>query len=364
MKRSRTRRIWNVIWKILFGLSAASAAFLTLTPAGRYLARAGWEEARILSRRQPIEAVVRDSTVPAGTRAKLGLVLEARSFAVNALGLTAGESFTMYAQLDSDTLVLVLSAAYRDRLALRTWWWPIVGRVPYKGFFDVDAAQREQTRFERDGYDTDLRPAAAFSTLGWFNDPVLSTSLDADSTSLVNTVVHELLHNTVWIPGDVAFNETFASFVGRHGALAFFRARGDSVALARLDRGHEAERTMGGFYETLYAQLDSAFRAHPGESLRDRRIAVRDTIFAAARDRLAGEIAPALGITDTTWAARVRLNIATLLARRVYREDPAAFEAVLVSSGGDLRNAIARIGDAARVAPKGGALAAVRALAR
>jgi predicted aminopeptidase len=353
-----------VFWKVLLGIGALCAAFLVVTPPGRYLARGAWEEARILLRRKPITRLVADSTVDASTRARLRLVLEARDFAESALGLRAEESFTTFTQLDSDTLVLVLSVAHRDRLALRTWWWPIVGRVPYKGFFDVGMARREQERFERDGFDTELRSAAAFSTLGWFNDPVLSTTLRADSVSLVNTVIHELLHNTVWIAGDVSFNESFASFVGREGAAAFYRARGDSARVARLRRNTESDRTLGRFYEALYATLDSAFKAHPGDDQRDVRIAARDTIFADARRRLADEVAPALGITDSSWARRVRINIATLLARRVYREDAPEFERVLASSGGDLKNAIARIGDAARRAPKGQALAAVRRLAQ
>jgi predicted aminopeptidase len=349
-----------MIGKILLGFAAACAAFMIVTPVGRYLARAAWEEARILMRRQPIEELVRDSAVAEPALSKLRLVLDAREYAVNALGLDASASFTTFTQLDSDTLVLVLSVAYQDSLALRTWWWPIVGRVPYKGFFDVAAAQREQEKFEREGFDTELRPAAAFSTLGWFNDPLLSTTLDSDSTSLVNTVIHELLHNTLWIPDDVAFNESLASFVGHYGALAFFTARGDSAAVSRIGRGHEFDRAMGRFYASLYVRLDSVFRARPGPANREARIAGRDSIIAQARTALAAEVAPSLGITDTTWARRVRITIATLLARRVYREDPAAFEAVLVSSGGDLRNAIARIADAVRGAPRGGALDAVR----
>jgi predicted aminopeptidase len=348
-----------VLWRLLVGIGALSAGFLLFTPPGRYLARGAWEEGRILARRRPIATLVHDPSLDAATRAKLSLVLDAREYAAKTLKLRANESFTTYTQLDSDTLVLVLTVAYRDRLMIRTWWWPVVGRVPYQGFFDFAAARRAQQDHEREGYDTDLRPSSAFSTLGWFNDPLLSTTLQSDSTFLVNTVIHELLHNTVWIPGDVNFNESFASFVGREGAKAFFESRGDSASIMRLRRNRPLERTIGMFYESLYQALDSAFKAHPGEGQRDRRIAVRDTIFAAARARLAAEIAPAMGITDTTWAKRVRLNIATVLARRVYREDVEAFDAVLASSGGDLVNAIARIAAAATKAGKGRAFEAV-----
>jgi predicted aminopeptidase len=358
--RTRLQRVRSVILKILLCVSLAAGAFLGLTPPGRYLARAGWAEAKILAGRQPIDRLVADSTVPAATRAKLRLVLDARAYAVQRLGLEARESFTTFTQLDSDTLVLVLSVAHRDQLALRTWWWPIVGRVPYQGFFDLRAAERAQARFERDGFDTELRPAAAFSTLGWFNDPLLSTTLEGDSASLVNTVIHELVHNTIWIPGDAGFNESFASFVGREGATAFFTERGDTATVARLARARPFEQALGRFYAELYAELDSAFRAHPGDAQRDRRLAVRDTVFGRARGRLATEIVPRFGIRDSTWAARVRLNNATVLARRVYREDAGEFEAILAQSGGDLRNAIARIGDIALNAPRGQAMDALR----
>jgi predicted aminopeptidase len=329
-----------MVWRILLGIGAVGAALLVLTPTGRYLLRGAYEEARILARREPIERLVRDTTIDRAVRDKLSLVLEARQFAVDSIGLQAKKSFTQYTQLDSDTLVLVLTVAHRDRLALKTWSWPIVGTVPYKGFFDFDAALREQRRYEREGFDTELRPSSAFSTLGWFNDPILSTTLRADSTWLVETVIHELLHNTVWIRDDVTFNESFASFVGMHGAIAFFRARGDTTAGVRLRRDQAVSRALARFYAGVYAELDTVFRARPRPEQRDERIAARDSVFAQARVRLAQEVAPALGVTDTTWARRVRLNIATVLARRVYREDVDEFDAVLVETGGNLRAAI------------------------
>src|SRR4030095_15099380 len=123
---------------------------------------------------------------------RLRLVIAARQYAVDSLGLSAGESFTTFAQLDRDTLVLVLSAAYRDRLLAYRWGFPIVGGLPYKGFFKPDDARRARDDFQRRGFDTYLRPASAFSTLGWFNDPLLSTTVRGDTAFLVNTVIHEL----------------------------------------------------------------------------------------------------------------------------------------------------------------------------
>src|SRR6185437_9197988 len=129
------------------------ALFLVLTPIGRYLAQAAWSEGRILADRRPIAGIVTDPKADPRVRRKLQLVLTARAFAVDSVGLEAGESFTTYSRVAHDTLVLVLSGAYRDRLDPYTWWFPIVGRVPYKGFFDFAAAHQAARDLEARGYD-------------------------------------------------------------------------------------------------------------------------------------------------------------------------------------------------------------------
>jgi predicted aminopeptidase len=364
VRGGRARRAWRVIWKVLLGVLGVGGALLFVTPAGRYLVHGATGEAQILLRRRSIDVLVADPTTDPTTRAKLNLVLDARRFAVDSVRLMAKKSFTTFSDIDRDTLVLVLTVAYRDSLAIKTWWWPIVGRVPYKGFFDRASAERAQRSYEADGYDTELRTADAFSTLGWFNDPLLSTTLRADSASLVETVIHELLHNTVWVNGDVTFNESLASFVGLHGAIDFFRSRGDTLNANRVVYARRFGQTMSRVYSSLYHSLDSAFRANPGPGQRAHRIAVRDSLFDGARARLATEVAPSLGIRDTTWARRVRLSIATLLARRVYREDVDAFDRILADAGGNLHAAVERIAEIARKAAPGKALSAVESSVR
>jgi predicted aminopeptidase len=114
---------------------------LLSTPTACYLSRGAWEEAKILGRRQPISELVRDPRTPNDVKAKLKVVLAAREYAKDSIQLRVKDSFTTYSRLDHDTLVLVVSAAYRDTLKAYTWWFPIVGRVPYKGYFDFDAAR-------------------------------------------------------------------------------------------------------------------------------------------------------------------------------------------------------------------------------
>jgi predicted aminopeptidase len=331
-------------------VALAIVAYLVLAPTGRYLLRAAWEEGKILARRRPIAELVADPATTPTLRAKLALVLAARAYAHDSLGLETGESFTSFSHLDRDTLVLVLSGAYRDKLRSRTWWFPIVGRVPYKGYFDFDAARAAERELAAQGFDTRLGAAAAFSTLGWFNDPLLPTTLRADTLTVANTVIHELTHNTFYAPGGAVFNESFANFVGSRGAERFFASRGQHAAARAVATRWEDEKTIGRFWASLYARVDSAFEALPGDdSARvSARIAVRDSIYAVARLTLRDTVAPQLRTMKIGNVQRVRIDNAVLMARRVYLTDLDAFDAVLARRGGDLRAAIAAIVDAAK----------------
>ena len=321
----------------------AAALFLGLTPTGHYLARAGLEEAKILWRRRPITVMAADTIVPPTTRAKLKLVLDARAFADSVLGLNVGRSFTTYSQLDHDTLVLVLSAAYRDRLEYFQWWFPVVGSVPYKGWFDFNTAREEERNFQSRGFDTYLRPASAFSTLGWFNDPLVSTALRSDTLSLANTVIHELTHNTYYAPGQTEFNESFANFVGARGSAEFFQARHQPRAVAEADARWSDEKILARFWKQLHHDIDSAFKAHPGDTAMHTRLALRDSIYRAAREDLVFRIGPRLRTIAPRNLERVRLDNAALLARRIYLTDLDLFDSVYVREGRDTRRSVQRI---------------------
>jgi predicted aminopeptidase len=329
------------VGRAVLALGVVAVGFLVLAPTGRYLLRAAWEEGKILKSRRPIPSVIADPATDSLTRKKLGLVLAARDFASESLGLKAKESFTTYTQLRSDTLVLVLSGAYPDQLKEKTWWFPIVGSVPYKGYFDVRQAQRAEDELRSDGFDTYLRPAAAFSTLGWFNDPLMSTTLRADTIDLVNTVIHELTHNTYYAPGGATFNESFANFVGARGSAAFFKSRGATAAADEAEARWADDKVMALFWAQLYHTIDSAFKAHP-ES-RSARIAARDSIYRNARDRLLHEIGPQLRTIGPQVLERLRIDNSSVMARRVYLTNVDLFDGIWERSGRDLRRAVVRI---------------------
>jgi predicted aminopeptidase len=320
---------------------ALALAYLVIAPTGRYLLRAAWEEAGILWRRRSIADLVADPSTPAADATKLRLVLAARAFAADSIGLRAKKSFTTYSKLDSDTLVLVLSGAYRDRLASYTWWFPIVGRVPYKGYFDFEAAKKAGRDLDARGFDVYLRPSPAFSTLGWFNDPLLSTSLRADSLDLANTVIHELTHNTFYASGSAVFNESFANFVGARGSAWFFRSRGAPAAASEEDARWLDNKVLSRFWARLYHSVDSAFKAHPTDSL--GRLVARDTVYARARREAVDILGPQLRTIGPRALERMRLDNAAVLAHRIYDTDLDLFDQVYAREGFDLKKTFARI---------------------
>lgn len=313
-----------------------------------YVLRAGYEEAKILSRRQSIQKLVEDPSTPPERRAKLSLVLQARTFADRELKLKVGESYTTFSQLDSDTLALVLSAAHRDRFRAHTWWFPIVGHVPYKGFFSEKAARREIRKLEEKGFDTYLRPTAAFSTLGWFNDPLVSPVLRADDVDLVNTVIHELFHNTFYAAGEAAFNESLANFVGARGAIEFFcRRDGPDSAPCRAARdAWDDDLLFGAFLSGMVRELEALYGRT--DLTREQKLVQREEVFRRAKERFTGEVRPRLKVQSFASFTRTPLNNATLISRRLYYQRLDLFEGIFRAHGGDLPRTVDAILGAAR----------------
>lgn len=337
---------WVVITGAVLTL-VVLGAFVTSREV-RYVARAGYEEARILLARRPLAELLADTAVSAERRAAFRLVLDARAFAADELGLDAGGTYTSFVDVGRDTLVLLLSASPSDRLVPHTWRYPVVGAVPYKGFFDAQAARAEAARLESRGLDTYLRPAGAFSTLGWFDDPLLSTAMSDDPVQLVATVIHEIAHNTLYVPGETRFNESFASFVGYRGAEAFFTARGDSAAAARAGAIWRDELRLGVVMRGMYDQLEQLY----GEGRPPGVLALeRKALLTFMRLQLRGPVGARLEVYDGAGLAAREFNNASLIAWTLYRWRLGTFENVLERVSGGVAAAVKTIVEQVRNRP-------------
>lgn len=305
----------------------------------RYLSRAGFEEMRILTHRIPINRLAADSTIPPATRDRAKLVLEVRAFAAT-LGLDAKETYTTYSDVGRDTLLLVLTASPRNCICPVTWRYPIVGRVPYKGFFNFGEAQRTAAEYAASGYDVNLRPSAAFSTLGWFNDPLLSTALSSDSVELAALVFHELAHNTLWVKNATDFNESFAQWVGYRASADFFQSRHDTALAIRAEGRWHDEQVLGDYYELLLRRLDSLYAMHLSPAANDSG---RATISRWSRDTLEFGYGPLLRTYSIGHATERPINNAALIGVRLYRTNLGLFDEWDRRNNHDLARAIYKL---------------------
>jgi predicted aminopeptidase len=196
-------------------LLTIAAALLPLT--GCYLLQAAGGQMAIAAKREPITKVLADASTPEQLRSRLEYVAAARDFASHELGLPDNESYRSYADLGRPYVVWNVFAAPEFSVEPRRWCFPIAGCVVYRGYFSEDAARSYASRLRRQGDDAAVGGVAAYSTLGHFKDPVLSTMLGWSDAQLAATLFHELAHQVVYVPGDSEFNESFATVVEEAG---------------------------------------------------------------------------------------------------------------------------------------------------
>lgn len=211
-----------MIKRLLLGLAAAIVVLvIVFWDLVSYGVRQGYGQLNIVWNARPVEEFINDPAFPDSLKQRLRLIDEIRRFAIDSLALKDTENYkTLYDQKGKEVMWVVL-ASEPFALKPKEWRFPILGAVPYKGFFDEARAFRLKQELEEAGYDVIVRNPGGWSTLGWFTDPILSKMLSRSEGDLANLIIHEMSHATIFVKDSIDFNENLATFIGDRGAEKF-----------------------------------------------------------------------------------------------------------------------------------------------
>lgn len=299
----------------------------------RFYQQAVQGQVALLLGRESVVSLLAEPGLSAERRLQLERSQTLLGFIERELGLQPERRYRTYVELDRDAVVYNLVATPRLSVAPRVWCYPVAGCAPYRGYFNEAQARAAVSRYQQRGYTTYLGRVPAYSTLGWFADPLLSTFIHWDEPRLLNLMAHELAHSRVWIKGAVAFNEAFASFVGDQAVRSYYGASEVARYQAFQRREAEWQRLVSMLLELrsalakLYAEPATGVASERRKAQRrDATYAHYRSCYAAHRDAL-GE-----GRFDAYLAA---LNDAALAAVATYQADRPAFAVLFADSGGD-----------------------------
>jgi predicted aminopeptidase len=311
-------------------------AILVLTLSGcstvEYLWQAGRGQLSIMNHARPLGEAIDDETTPPRIKALLREVPQVKAFGER-FGMKPTRNYEEYVKLDRDAVVYVVSACHPLKFEPKQWKFPIVGGFPYLGFYAREGADRYAEKLRAEGLDVNVRGAPAYSTLGWFRDPILSTMIaegEGAAAELAEVVLHESLHATVYVNHQAYFNEALASYVSEGLTPLYLRHSrpGDekivgiyTEALAR------SEKTFTRLH-AAYSKLDVLYRSGESDSA---KLAQKSAILEALRAEL-------------KWKPERTLNNATLLGYREYEGNRESFDRMFEKCGKDWPRFISALG--------------------
>ena len=299
----------------------------------------GRGQLNVLWNARPVEEVLSDPAAPDSLKEKLLLVQEVRDFAVGSLGIRPSENYaTLFDQQGKDIL-WVVTASPPYKLESKQWDFPIVGQVSYKGFFDYERGLQEKAELAAKGYDTYMRSVGAWSTLGWFKDPILSNMLFRGDAELANTIIHELTHGTLFVPDSLDFNENLATFIGHQGALRFIAQKWGAES-DQMQQYRDSYRRRHLFSEHMLRglrQLGSLYNSFPeGMAVDEQEVAKQAMIRQIIEQTDTLEITNAEGYKKML--ERIAPNNAYFISYERYRGEQDVLEDQLESRfEGDLK---------------------------
>lgn len=286
----------------------------------------------LLSQRVPVEKALKDETLSDEEKAKLRLAQEVMIFAEKSLRLNSNGNYSSFVKLKQPYVTYVVSAAPKWELKHHLWSFPLVGSLPYKGYFHEADAKEEESGLQKKDLDTYMRGVSAYSTLGWFRDPLLSSMLRYKETDLVNTLIHETVHATLYIKSNADFNERLATFMGNWGTELYYKHKegADSKTVAQIQDENIDEHVFADFIGKEIKMLEDWYNQKPPRDEARRLERLQDI-----QKRFLSEVKPRLKTKSYEKFPEVKLNNARLLVYKTYLQDLSIFEKLARKTGFD-----------------------------
>jgi len=292
-------------------------------------------ERRILRNSQPIEEVLKEESIDKKIKSKLLLVQEAKQFAVQELGLKPTKNYEKVNLIDSAPILLLASP--KDKLELKKTNW-LFFESSYLPFFDIKDALKEKKSLEEKGYDVFMTEILAYSTLGWFQEPILKNMLEENETELSNAVFHETTHNTLHNLKNIGFTEGIASFIGNQGAREFIVKKygENSPQYKNAEDAKLDSQLFSEFINNLYYELDELYKS---ELSKEEKLKKREEIFSSSKiefEELKKQLKTGLYLESI----ETKLNNAYVLSHLLYREDYGLYDKIYNSENRDMKKTL------------------------
>ncbi len=315
---------------ILFGAAVSLLSGCQIS----YIVKNGYEQSKILAKRESLEKVLRKKSVPDEIKRKLQLAVEAKVFAEKHLHLAATKNYSSYVDLERPYVSWIVQAAKEYELTAHLWHFPLVGSLPYKGYFTKAEAEKEASNFDENEYDTYIRGVTAYSTLGWFKDPLLNTMMNYSDSDLVELIIHESVHATLYIKSEAEFNERLASYVGQLGAQKFFLAKegADSPTVKKIKLEREDQEKFSVFLSAEIKSLEAWYADNKDKITPEQKAERLKKIQQAYQ----AELLPQLKTPNLNKVLSGELNNAILVGLKTYNMDLTDFEKLYDKLGQDI----------------------------
>jgi len=298
----------------------------------------GYGQINIILNTQPINTYLEDANVPDSLKAKVHFINEVKSFTVEELGLNPTDSYTKIFDQKGEPILWVLTGSKPYNLKAKTWDYPILGTMSYKGFFHRARAIKHRDKLDKDGWDTRLGVVNAWSTLGILNDPILSNFLYRNEGSLANLIIHELTHGTIFIKNNISYNENLADFIGDEGTLIFLQKKYgvNSKEYTAYINQKEDRKLFSNYVLKAAVQLDSLYATFTEETPAQQKKNLKQKMISKIT-----QIPDSIGFSSSYYQDYFEdytPNNAFFIAYRQYREKQNQFKVQCETDfGGDLK---------------------------